>query len=176
MSRYILSIICVLLAVSVTAETVYKKTNPDGSVEFTDTGSSDSEEVKIRKPTSYAPARLPKFGLPVKKLKPKTGYNIAISQPVEDRVITNQINVSVVISVQPNLRSGHQIRYELAGESKLSSNLSTTFENVPRGTHSIIISIIDKNGEVVSPIISRNFHMKRFFKRPTVKKPKPKLP
>ena len=168
MSRLILSILCIFISLSIAAETVYKKTNPDGSVEFTDTGSEDSEEVKIRKPTSYAPPRLPRLGLPVKKLKPNFNYNITISQPAEDSVITNQANVTVVVSVQPALLSGqgHKIRYDLGGQSTESQSLSATFQNVPRGTHSLIVSIIDNKGEVVSPIISRNFHMKRFFKKP----------
>ena len=163
--------ICVLLAVSVTAETVYKKTNPDGSVEFTDTGSKDSEEVKIRKPTSFSPPRLPKLGLPVKKLRPTFNYDITISKPAEDAVIINKADVTVTIALQPSLVGGHQIRYELAGQSIVSQSSSATFKNVSRGTHSLIVSIIDKKGEVVSPIISRNFHMKRFFKKPAVKKP-----
>ena len=67
MTRLLISLICVLFTVSVTAETVYKKTNPDGSVTFTDQRSPDSEEVKIRKPTSFAPLRLPALNLPTKK-------------------------------------------------------------------------------------------------------------
>ena len=114
--------ICVLLAVSVTAETVYKKTNPDGSVEFTDTGSKDSEEVKIRKPTSFSPPRLPKLGLPVKKLRPTFNYDITISKPAEDAVIINKADVTVTIALQPSLVGGHQIRYELAGQSIVSQS------------------------------------------------------
>lgn len=178
MSKFILSLICILLSVSATAETVYKKTNPDGSVEFTDTGSSDSEEIKIHKPTTYKPPRLPALGLPVKKLKPSFNYNIAISQPAEDTVITNQIDVVVAVSIQPSLSSGlgHQIRYSLGGETMVSRNTSATFKNVPRGTHSVIVSIIDNKAEAVSPIVSTNFHMKRFFKKPAPKIVKPKEP
>ena len=178
MSKFILSLVCILLSVSAVAETVYKKTNPDGSVEFTDTGSSDSEEIKIRKPTTYKPHRLPALDLPVKKLKPSFNYNITISKPAEDATIINQIDVVVAVSIQPPLSSGlgHQIRYSLGGESIVSRNALETFKNVPRGTHSVIVSIIDKKGEVVSPIVSTNFHMKRFFKKPAPKLPKPKVP
>ena len=178
MSKFILSLICILLSISVTAETVYKKTNPDGSVEFTDLNSKDSEEVKIRKPTSFKPTRLPTLGLPVKKLSPSLNYNIAISQPTENATIINQIDVVVAVSIQPALSIGlgHQIRYSLGGETIVSRNTSETFKNVPRGTHSVIVSIIDKKGEVVSPIVSINFHMKRFFKKPAPKIPKPKVP
>ncbi|MDH5600400.1 MAG: DUF4124 domain-containing protein [Gammaproteobacteria bacterium] len=173
MTKFLTIFICLLFSVSIMAETVYKKTNPDGSVEFTDTGSKDSEEIKIRKPTTYTPPRLPKLNLPVKKIKPSFNYNLTVIKPAEDSVIVNQSNVTVAISLQPPLISGHQVQYELAGESKLSTASSVIFMNVPRGSHSIIITVIDNKGVVVSPIVSRNFHMKRFFKKPTVK---PKVP
>ena len=55
MNKFLLTLFCLIVAFSIHAETVYKKVNPDGSVEFTDTGSKDSEEIKIRKPKSALP-------------------------------------------------------------------------------------------------------------------------
>lgn len=175
MSKFILTLICVFISVSVTAETVYKKTNPDGSVEFTDQPSTDSEEVKIRKPTTYQAPRLPALTLPTKKLSPTFNYQLSINQPVNDSVIVGKMDVLVSVSVQPPISSiGHQIRYQLAGQSIVSRNMSETFKNVDRGTHNLTVSIVDRNGEVVSPVVSSTFHMKRFFKKPVVVKPKPK--
>jgi len=176
MSKLILTLICVFISVSVTAETVYKKTNPDGSVEFTDQPSTDSEEVKIRKPTTYQAPRLPALNLPTKKLSPTFNYQLTINQPVNDSVIVGKMDVSVSVAVQPALLSGrgHQLRYQLAGQSIISRNMSEIFKNVDRGTHNLTGSIVDRNGEVVSPVVSSTFHMKRFFKKPVVVKPKPK--
>lgn len=178
MSKFILSILCVLLSVSVAAETVYKKKNPDGSVEFSDQSSTDSEEVKIRKPTTYSPPPLPRLTLPTKKLKPTFNYALTINQPANDTVITGQTDVTVSVSVQEDLvrRNGHQIRYQLGGKSIISLNTSEIFKNVDRGTHNISVSIIDQNGENVSPVVSRTIHMKRFFKKPTPPPKKPKAP
>lgn len=174
MPKLILTLICILVSVSITAETVYKKTNPDGSVEFTDTPSTESEEVKIRKPTTYSPTSLPALNLPTKKLSPSFNYSLTINQPANDETIVNQADVQVSISVQPALLSGqgHQIRYSLAGESIVSRNSSETFKNVSRGTHNLTVSVIDANAEVVSPVASTTFHMKRFFKKPPAKTPK----
>jgi len=176
MSKFILTLICVFISVSITAETVYKKTNPDGSVEFTDQPSTDSEEVKIRKPSTYNPPRLPALTLPTKKLSPSFNYEIIINQPVNDATIVGKMDVSVSISIQPALKSdyGHQIRYQLAGQSIVSRNTSETFKNVNRGTHNLTVSIVDTNGEVVSPVASSTFHMKRFFKKPAPKPAPPK--
>ena len=178
MNKFILPLMFIFLSVSITAETVYKKTNPDGSVIFTDEQSTDSEEVKIRKPTTFNPPRLPKLDLPIKKLKPVFNYELAISKPANDSTILNTADVVVSVSLQPALKSayGHKIRYQLGGQSVTSANTSMTFKNVDRGTHSIYVSIIDSKGEVVSPVTSVTFHMKRFFKKHAVPKPKPIVP
>lgn len=177
MPKFILALICVFISISVIAETVYKKTNPDGSVEFTDQNSIGSEEIKIRKPMTYSPPRLPSLNLPTKKLSPTFNYVLIINQPENDMVLVGKINVLVTVSVQPALLSGqgHQIRYELAGQSIVSQNTSETFKNVNRGTHNLTVGIVDKNGEAVSPIASRTFHMKRFFKKPAPPPPPKKL-
>ena len=178
MNRFLLSMLCLFLSLSITAETVYKKTNPDGSVVFTDQKSTDSEEVKVRKPTSFSPPRLPALTLPTKKLSPSFNYEISINKPANDSTVLNTSNVVVSVSVQPVLKSGygHRIRYKLGIQSLTSDKARVTFKNVDRGTHSIYVSIIDSKGEVVSPVASAQFHMKRFFKRPVPPKPAPKAP
>lgn len=168
MSKLIFTLICLFTLVSLAqaAETVYKKTKPDGAVEFTDKPSTDSEKIKIRKPSTYSPAPLPSLNLPTKKQSPGNDYSITITQPANDSTIINQPSVQVSISVQPALLSGqgHQIRYTLAGESIVSRNSSETFINVPRGTHNLTVSVIDENAEVVSPVATTTFHVKRFHK------------
>lgn len=178
MNKFILPLIFIFLSVSVTAETVYKKINPDGSVVFTDQKSTDSEEVKVRKPTSFSPPRLPALTLPTKKLSPSFNYEISIRKPANDSTILNTSNVVVSVSVQPELKSGsgHRIRYKLGIQSLISDETGVIFKNVDRGTHNIYVSIIDLKGEVVSPVASIQFHMKRFFKKPVVPKPKQKAP
>lgn len=173
MNKLILFSICLFISISLTAETVYKKTNPDGGVVFTDKQSTDSEEVKIRKPSTYKPARLPRVNLPSKKLSPSFNYKIQIDQPKQGGVIVGKHDVLVSVLIEPKLKSGygHKIRYQLAEQTIKSEKTSETFINVSRGTLNLIVSIIDKNGDVVSPIASTTFHMKRFFKKPAISKP-----
>ena len=170
MNRFILFLTCVFISISVSAETVYKTTNPDGSVEFTDKNIVDSEEVEVRKPITYQAPRLPSPNLPVKKLSPKFEYSLVINEPVDDSTIVGKLDVLVSIYTNPNLKIGHnhQIRYELAGKIILSKKIKETFKNVDRGTHDLMVSIIDKTGKVISPVVSRTFHMKRHFKKPKV--------
>ena len=168
MKKLIFLVMCLFISASITAETVYKKTNPDGSVIFTDQPSGVTEEIKIRKSSTYKPTHLPSIeDLPSKKLSPKTNYLITIIKPAENETILNNADITVVITLQPNLLShyGHKLKYQLDGQSIISSSTSETFKNVSRGTHSVGVSIIDKNEEVIDSA-SSNFHMKRFFKSP----------
>lgn len=178
MKNSLLLLFCFFISVSVVAETVYKKTNPDGSITFTDTPSTDSEEIKVRKPTTYKPLNLPAPRLPTKKLSPSFDYTVTINNPSADAVITDNIDVVVSVSVEPALKTGygHQIVYQMGGNSKKSQALTATFKNVSRGSHNLSVSIIDRTGEIVSRVASTSFHMKRFFKKPAKPKAKKKAP
>ena len=178
MYRLIILLTAVLFSVSIVAETVYKKTKPDGSFEFTDQASPDSEEIKVRKPTTYTAPPLPKLTLPSKKLSPTFNYELAIVQPTNDTTIHNKSDITVSVALQPKLISAykHQIRYQLAGQSIISESNTVTFKNVDRGTHQINVSVINADGESVSSVVSTTFHLKRFFKKPTPPKIKPKAP
>ena len=175
MHKFVISFVCFIFSVSVIAETVYKKTNPDGSVSFTDVPSENSKEIKIRKPTTFSPPPPPKFTLPTKKLKPNYNYVVEIKQPVHDSTIVNKPDVTVSITIQPRLSNyGHKIRYQLDELSAVSPSTSKVFKNVSRGTHKLQITVVDQNGNAVSPVTSSTFHMKRFFKKPVLPvKPKP---
>jgi len=151
------------------AEEVYKNTRSDGSVEFTDRKSTESQKIKINEPVTYQAPRLPKLELPSKKLSPVFKYSIKILQPTNEANIINSESVLVSIALQPEMKKGygHKILYQLAGKSITSLSSSVVFKEVPRGEHKLLVSIIDEKEEVVSPGASVTFYVKRFFKRPS---------
>jgi len=159
-----------LAASSVIAETVYKTKNSDGSVEFTDKNLVDSEEIKIRETSTYAAPRLPRIKSSSKKSSQTFIYALSIDKPKNDTIIVGhgQADVQVSVFIKPLLKKGygHQIRYELAGKLIVSQNPLETFMNVDRGTHNLMVHIVDKKGVAVSPVVSRMFHMKRHFIKP----------
>lgn len=156
------------MSVSATAETVYKKTNSDGSVTFSDQASTGSEEVKIRKSSTYKSTKFKRLTLPTKKINSSYKYSLSITQPVKDSVIVNQQSVTISVSVQPALRSGfgHKLRYQLSGQTILSSSTVERFKGIPRGSHNVSVHVVDANGSSLSPVATTSFHMKRFFIRP----------
>ena len=164
---------CLFISASITAETVYKKTNPDGSVIFTDQPSTDTEEVKIRKPTTFSPLRLPSVRSPNKKTKP-VSYAVTIIEPSNDSTIIGTTSINVSVTVSPDLPERHKFRYQLGSQVVDSHSTAVSLDNVVRGTHVLNVSVINSKGEVVSSGSSVTFHQKRFFKKAV--KPKAKAP
>jgi len=167
MIKLILILFFVLSSIFVMADDVYKNTQSDGSVEFTDRKSTDSQKIQIREPVTYQAPHLPRLDLPSKKLSPAFKYSIKILQPTSDASIINSDSVLVSIALQPEMKKGygHKIRYQLAGKSITSLSSSVVFKEVPRGTHKLVVSIINEKEEVVSPEASVTFYVKRFFKK-----------
>ena len=167
MTKLIFFFSCFFISVSVAAETIYKKTNSDGDIEFTDRKSKDSKKIKIRKPTTYQAPRLPALALPTKKLSPSFAYSLNIIRPANDTTMTNTSDVAVSVLMSVPLKKGykHQIRYQLAGQTIESQSSLVVFKDIARGTHILKVSVVDKKGDVVSPVVSSRFHLKRFFKK-----------
>ena len=164
MKKLIFLLMCLFISASITAETVYKKTNPDGSVIFTDQPSTDTEEIKIRKTTTYKPSGLPSLSPTKQKAKP-INYAITIIEPSNDSTIIGTTSIKVSVTVTPNLVQSHQFRYQLGKQTLDSHSTAVSFDNVIRGTHVLNVSVINHEGEVVSSGSSVTFHQKRFFKK-----------
>jgi len=175
MNKFIFSLICLFLSVSIAAETVYKTTNPDGSVEFSDEKKKDSEEVKIRKTTTFSAPRLPALKAPAKKTK-LIHYEVIIIEPVNDTTIIGNNEIEVSVSVSPALPTSHKFRYQLGKQTLDSRSTTVSLDNVIRGTHTLRVSVINFKGEVVSAGASSTFHMKRHFKKPSPPPKKSKTP
>ena len=172
MNKLIIFTGCLFLSFSVFAETVYKTTNPDGSVSFTDRETKNSEKINVQKTQTVPAQRFSNtLNLPTKKLSPQTEYAITIKQPLNDSTILDSSDVSVTISVEPviSAASGNKIRYQLGGQTIENQSMAVVFKNVERGSHNLVVSIINANGEQIGSPVSQTFHMKRFFKKPAAK-------
>lgn len=166
MKKFILTLISLFLFVSLAAETVYKTTNPDGSVEFTDQNLKDGEEIKIRETTTFSAPPLPR----VSPKKPEsTNYKVSIIEPTDDTTIignASNFEVKVSVSVSPSLPSNLQFRYQIGAQFIDSRSSTVSLENIVRGTHVLRVSVINFEDEVVSAGASITFHLKRHFKKP----------
>lgn len=155
----------------VAADKVYKKVNPDGTVEFTDQPSRDAEEVPVSevptikiKPAPPIPTR---FDLQQKEKPQAFSYEqIVITSPANDEAIRdNAGNITIQGSVSPALRQelGHQLRWTMDGEVLAQQDLILQLTNVDRGTHTVQLEVINAEGEVQASSSPVTFHLKRAF-------------
>ena len=75
----------------------------------------------------------------------------SITNPTSDQgVRANDGNVTIHMSLQPALKSGHMIVLNVDGEDGKSSNatsvLTMELENMSRGLHTVIATVVDKDG------------------------------
>jgi hypothetical protein len=132
------------------ATTVYKWTDADGVVHFSDQPAPGAEKVAIGPvklygtPTASAPAQAPKK--PVIAAKPaRLGYtSIAISSPVAEKTFFNEA-VPVSLVVLPGLRDGDAITWYLNGALQEEKGASFTYDHLDRGAYSLYATITDTN-------------------------------
>jgi len=164
---------------------VFRKFHPDGVVEFTDQPSKDSEELKVEElptykfapvpgttPSKATPATRPtsaptKNGTnaPAVPASPYTALNIT-SPARNENIRANDGNVLIKLNLTPALQAhlGHQFEYLLDGKSVLKSARPDMLNNLDRGTHTLVVQVIDKNNRVLIHSDSVSFHLQRFFK------------
>lgn len=153
---------------------VYKSTNPQGVVEFSDIPNKNSEEVIIPPTSTYTP--IPYSQKPSTLTGKDNGrykYNsLKIVSPVADQTIrhnTGMVVVQVIIDpvFQKNLK--HRLEVLLDGKPHGGKTGSLSLKNVHRGSHTLQARVLDKEGHVLISSSSVTFQMRRFstlFKSP----------
>ena len=131
------------------AETIYKSVDESGNVIFTDKPSEEAEKVKIQElentignpnPGKYRPA--------APKQEEAFSYkSFSVSSPENGAGIrSNNGNVSISLSLEPELNPGHKVIISMDGK-EIGTGLSVSLQNVDRGTHSISAKVVDGNGK-----------------------------
>lgn len=155
---------------------VYRRTGPDGQVYFSDRPGPDAEQVDV------TPAQT--ISLP-----PVTGQTDTTAQPgggttepqeettslyteftivspaSEEAVRANDGNVTVQLSLQPELTTGHTITLKIDGEdgkgTATGEGMAIVLSNLSRGQHSIEAMVVDEQGKVLKQAGPVSFHVLR---------------
>ena len=147
----------VLLALTVgivmpAAAEIYKRTNPDGSVEFTDVPRSDEEKpVPLSPMSTFKAAPVQRNVAPAARADARKYGTISIVSPANEATIRdNTGTVKVNVSLSPALRSGHKLVLLVDGAQKgESTSGSFTLNNLDRGSHSLTAQVLDKAGKTL---------------------------
>ena len=168
-----LLLICLMLFVVgvVNADTrVYRSTDDEGVVEFSDRPQEGAEAVKVR-PAQSVDVPVPPLSTPSQRAPesaaPSSPYSeFAIRSPQNDEALVEHSGrVTVGVAINPPLRlgSGHRLQFRLNGEAigPLSAATSIVLENVDRGTHTLTANVVDSNGRVIASTQPSTFHLQR---------------
>jgi hypothetical protein len=166
MKKWLFLLLCLFLS-SASAE-VYKWMDEDGNVHYSDRSpEEDSEPLELPKGVYYTPPALvagsEQDEAPVPAKRPVGYETLVITKPaMNETVYSNQGLVTVQLSVEPALASGHEFKFTFDGRPLQERYTDTTvvLNNIERGSHTLKVQVMD--GEtVVETSKSVVFHLRK---------------
>jgi len=144
---------------------IYRWKDSAGNVIYSDQPRKGAEEVILPGLSSY---KSPAIKASSNKKaadddqNPEKYKSLKINNPVNDATIRdNTGRVVVNIATSPALKEGDVIVFDLDGQIFKSEGLNYAFTNVDRGTHTLKVYVENEKGNVLSPVASSQFHMKK---------------
>lgn len=147
---------CALLLSSTSSAQIYKSTDENGNVVFTDTppaNSSAAERVEIQEPNTAPPPAQQSSPAPEPAAEQAPQFSVDISEPANESTIPNGPgNFSVRGSVKPSLARGQMLQLFMDGEPWGEPKRSAAWElvNVFRGAHDLTIGVLDGKGKTLA--------------------------
>lgn len=165
--RIALTLAFLVVAAPLAAE-IYKSTDAEGNVIYTDRpASKDAEAVDIPPPTTYTPVKiLPTPAAAQSSPAPQVfkGYkSVRISTPENDSTLTDPSGrLELTVAVEPSLQTEHKVRILMDSDQIAEQNSTKfVFENLDRGTHTLQAFIIDAQGRAIDLAEPITIHVRR---------------
>lgn len=146
-----------LSSIAVSATTVYKKINEDGSVEYSDKPFPGAKPLKLKNISDQTTLPVP---TPPSKLSPatpnkaaKVTYDIAITSPAQGATIrNNQGNFTVLVQKKGEARKRYKSRVFVNGVPVGSASQDAVFniKNADRGELKIKAQLLSSSGKVLA--------------------------
>lgn len=154
---------------------IYKTIDKEGNVVYSDsrTPGQSNEEVKLKPitplPAISTPNKVQPYASTREPPSAKNFYSqLKIVEPVNGGTVRNEGNFTVRVQTQPTLASGHRARLLLDG-IKVSQEKKTmifTLLNVDRGSHDLLVEIVDGNNRVIQTSKTSQVFVQRSVFRP----------
>jgi len=160
--------VLVLLA-QVSAADVYKTVDKDGNIKYTDTPRNDkAEKIELREINTVPGAQPQALPQSVPNSPPAAlNYKVSIISPRSDVIIpVGQRDLAIAVTLNPDLQQGNLLVYFMNGELLEETTMNNIIvKDVPRGTHTLVVEVIDANGRslgtsppVIVNVIRPNIH------------------
>lgn len=160
-----------LLLAGIALAEAYRWVDADGVVHYSDRPEPGAEVVQL--PT-YRPSSSPSTPAPSSRSsrreeaqagaadQPFSYQSLSIAAPASDQTLWNIEGVlSVSLSLQPALQSGHRLRVYFDGTPRMVSGTSFQLEEVFRGTHNLQAEVIDQTGKLMIRSEPSRFHVQQ---------------
>lgn len=166
--RYLTLIL--LFSATITSADVYRTVDEYGNIMFTDNPDGKAEKIEVETTSTYSPVAIPQEQiepeLEQQEEFPVPNYRVTIASPAQNESFwSNDGTVNVSVDVQPELSAerGDMLIFKLDGQDvgAPQSSPNFTLSNLDRGSHIIVASIIDNNGNVLKTSKSILFHLQR---------------
>ena len=164
----LLALFLVFICVTANAE-IYRRTGPDGQVYFSDQPGPDAERVDLAPAQTINLPPVPERAgdMTSEQQDAAVAYTefFVASPTAEQGVRANDGNVTVHLSLQPALQPGHAIVLNVDGEDGEASNsgsmLMVELNNLSRGQHTVMATVVDGEGNELIRTDPVNFFVLR---------------
>lgn len=134
---------------------IYKSTDSHGNVTYTDRPAKDAKPVDVRSTNSIPAVQTPEPAQDQQQASSKTDETVRyryvrIIDPADDSGIEHGPgNFTVLANTRPGLAENHALQLYLDGAAygKANTSGSFTLTNINRGTHELMVSVVDANGK-----------------------------
>jgi hypothetical protein len=148
-------ILIALIACQANAE-IYKSTNADGEVVYSDTPTQGSEKVKMPSLPTYTPPPMPPAGTTQVQAQEKADFykSFVIVSPANEETIRNNLgilNIEAQLTPALQVRLNHRVQFFLNGEpyGKPVGKTSLTISNLDRGDYNLSATVVDADGNAL---------------------------
>ncbi len=156
-------------AATVSATTVYKWTDSNGVVHYSDQPGPNSHKIHVGSPQTVpapaAPAAPSSAGAPSRAQR---GYStLKLNRPAQKQTIRNnrgRITVAFALAPPLHTRRGDRVQVLLDGKvRRTTTGGSVTLDNVDRGTHTVQVRVVGPSGKVLIHSGVHTVYLKRTF-------------
>lgn len=171
-----------LAAGAASSGTIYKWVDAQGTIHYSSQPTPGATELQIDSapPQGASPASVPvpATASAAAAAEPFKYTSCALTKPTNDEALPNAFSVSVAWRVEPALRPGDRVTLALDG--KLQNGVSPTATShtitpIDRGTHTLMVSVVDANGRGLCQSSAVTFHvMQPSLLSPTRRVPPPR--
>ncbi len=149
-----------------TGDKIYTWIDESGNRIYSDVPREGAEVMEISTGTDYTPPESVETDW--NNMKPKvisTGdiySHFEIVSPVNDATIRNNEGAfQVALDIRPTLIKGHHIKLEIDGVKVSGSGQIFTLENIDRGSHTLVATILSADGTVMATTQAITIHLHR---------------